>query len=56
MVEFDPTKGSEIGKTRPALVINVDYLGRFPVEELEKQKIAAAFQMKLESLSFNHKK
>ena len=32
MVEFDPTKGSEIGKTRPALVINVDYLGRLPLK------------------------
>ena len=32
LVEFDPAKGSEIAKTRPALVISVDYLGRLPLK------------------------
>ncbi|MBP9024201.1 MAG: type II toxin-antitoxin system PemK/MazF family toxin [Spirochaetes bacterium] len=31
-VEFDPAKGSEIAKTRPALVLSVDYLGKLPLK------------------------
>ena len=31
-IEFDPTRGSEIAKTRPALVISVDYLGKLPLK------------------------
>jgi len=30
-VDFDPTEGSETGKTRPAVVIGDEQLGRLPV-------------------------
>ena len=30
-VNFDPTKGAEIGKTRPVLVISADGVGRLPL-------------------------
>lgn len=32
LVNFDPTKGSEIKKTRPAIIINSDALGILPVQ------------------------
>ena len=32
LVQFYPAKGSEIAKTRPALVISVDYLGKLPLK------------------------
>jgi mRNA interferase MazF len=31
LVSFDPTRGSEIQKTRPAVVLNVDTVGRLPL-------------------------
>ena len=31
-VEFDPVKGGEIGKTRPAIVISIDGVGRLPLK------------------------
>jgi mRNA interferase MazF len=31
MVNFDPTKGAEIQKTRPAVVMNVKSIGRLPL-------------------------
>jgi mRNA interferase MazF len=31
LVDFDPTVGSEIKKTRPAIVVNSDSLGALPV-------------------------
>ncbi len=31
LVEFDPTRGAEICKTRPALVINTPDVGRLPL-------------------------
>ncbi len=30
-IRFDPTKGAEIGKTRPAVVVNVPSVGRLPL-------------------------
>ena len=30
-VRFDPTVGSEIHKTRPALVVSADFVGRLPL-------------------------
>lgn len=30
-IRFDPTKGSEMGKTRPAVVINPRSIGRLPL-------------------------
>lgn len=30
-VRFDPTVGSELQKTRPALVVNADFVGRLPL-------------------------
>ena len=30
-VKFDPTIGSEIQKTRPAVVVNEDWIGRLPL-------------------------
>jgi mRNA interferase MazF len=32
LVNFDPTVGSEIRKTRPALVISSDAIGRLPIK------------------------
>jgi mRNA interferase MazF len=32
LVSFDPTVGAEIRKTRPAVVINSDAVGRLPVK------------------------
>ncbi len=31
LVNFDPTTGAEIKKTRPAVVLNVDSVGRLPL-------------------------
>ena len=31
MIDFDPKHGSEIGKERPAVVVNADYVGRLPI-------------------------
>jgi mRNA interferase MazF len=31
-VDFDPTKGAEIQKQRPAVVISSDYIGKLPVK------------------------
>jgi len=30
-LQFDPTKGAEIGKTRPAVVVNPPSIGRLPL-------------------------
>ena len=30
-VDFDPPRGAEIGKTRPAVVISEDAIGRLPL-------------------------
>ncbi len=30
-IRFDPTQGAEIGKTRPAVVVNVPSVGRLPL-------------------------
>lgn len=30
-IRFDPTQGAEIGKTRPAVVVNVESVGRLPL-------------------------
>jgi mRNA interferase MazF len=30
-IRFDPTKGSEIGKTRPAVVVSIPAVGRLPL-------------------------
>lgn len=32
LINFDPTKGSEIEKTRPAIVVSSDYIGRLPIK------------------------
>lgn len=32
LVNFDPTKGSEISKTRPAIIVSSDSLGILPVQ------------------------
>ena len=31
LIGFDPTQGAEIGKTRPAVVVNVPSVGRLPL-------------------------
>lgn len=31
LIRFDPKEGAEIGKTRPAVVINDDAIGRLPL-------------------------
>lgn len=31
-IDFDPTKGAEINKQRPAVVLSSDYLGRLPLK------------------------
>lgn len=31
LVDFDPAVGAEIQKVRPALIINVDHIGRLPL-------------------------
>ncbi len=31
MIRFDPTQGAEIGKTRPAVVVNPNSVGRLPL-------------------------
>ncbi len=31
LIRFDPTKGAEIGKTRPAVVVNPPSVGRLPL-------------------------
>jgi mRNA interferase MazF len=31
LVEFDPARGAEIQKTRPALVVSADKIGRLPL-------------------------
>jgi mRNA interferase MazF len=32
LINLDPTLGAEIKKTRPALVVNSDYIGRLPLK------------------------
>lgn len=32
LVDFDPTRGAEIQKTRPAVVVSVDTVGRLPLK------------------------
>lgn len=32
LVEFDPTRGAEMQKTRPAVVITSDHVGKLPLE------------------------
>lgn len=31
-VDFNPTKGAEIGKTRPAIVVNANQVGKLPLK------------------------
>jgi hypothetical protein len=31
LIRFDPTQGAEIGKTRPAVVVNPGSVGRLPM-------------------------
>ena len=31
LIRFDPTQGAEIGKKRPAVVVNPDAVGRLPL-------------------------
>jgi mRNA interferase MazF len=31
LIRFDPTKGAEVGKTRPAVVMNIPAVGRLPL-------------------------
>jgi mRNA interferase MazF len=32
LVNFDPTIGSEIRKTRPAVIISANHLGKLPIK------------------------
>lgn len=32
LLEFDPVKGTEIGKTRPAIVISIPAVGKLPLK------------------------
>jgi mRNA interferase MazF len=32
LIEFDPVRGAEIGKIRPAVVISVPHVGRLPLK------------------------
>jgi mRNA interferase MazF len=32
LVDFEPTRGAEIQKTRPAVVVSVDIVGRLPLK------------------------
>ena len=32
LVKFNPTTGSEIGKKRPAVVVNLDSIGKLPLK------------------------
>ena len=32
LVNFDPTIGAEVKKTRPAVVISADYIGKLPIK------------------------
>ncbi|HMP31573.1 MAG TPA: type II toxin-antitoxin system PemK/MazF family toxin [Saprospiraceae bacterium] len=32
LIDLEPTKGSEINKKRPAIIVNVDGLGKLPLK------------------------
>ncbi|MDR1929048.1 MAG: type II toxin-antitoxin system PemK/MazF family toxin [Treponema sp.] len=41
-INLDPTVGAEIQKTRPALIVNVDALGKLPLGIVQPEILARA--------------
>ena len=59
LVDLEPTKGAEIKKTRPAIIINDDRLGKLPlkiivpVTDWKEHYTIAQWMVKIEPNTFN---
>lgn len=56
-VDFDPTIGAEIQKTRPAVVVSIDNIGRLPIKIVAPiTEWKAAFSNKIWLVKIKHNK